>query len=375
MSSLQIFNQINSLSDLNNFLTLNGITEDYQIELKSVTLDLNSEKPSKIGDFKLVLAKEMSAFANTDSGIIAIGYDEKNQGILNNTDNLQEWLDKNIRHMLEPQLPGIALKTCPGQQDKYFVLMYVPKGASIPYRTAAPKAYELKKDNAREYFQRIGTHSEKISIPIVRSLYLSNDRATRFSARSKLIGLDWSSKDETGSISFAVEIQPDPTKLITQYYLDSHIMLLNENFEDLLEESISLGWWSINQPVIAPDVSPFVYNKIRISSEDIIDETFHQTFRGDIKVDVNVIRYARAAYIKTSYACDGVPKEVDNRIIVFGEKNKLDNDSWKEESNWIDERCIVVRYVSFGPQGNNTHLMYAMENYIRSKGLIVNDTI
>lgn len=66
-----------------------------------------------------------------------------------------------MRHMLEPQLSSIITKTYVDKTGGEFVLIYVPKGNVMPYRVVAPSKYELKKDIAREYYQRIGTHSEK----------------------------------------------------------------------------------------------------------------------------------------------------------------------------------------------------------------------
>src|SRR5690606_26457088 len=125
------------------------------LENKSVDIDLYKAQPSDIGDFKLRLAKEMSAFANTDSGIIAVGIGD-NLAVVNRTSGLVDWLDKNIRDLLEPHLAGISIKECQDSNGNVFALMYVPKGRVMPYRVGSVKSCSKEKKNLREYFQRIG---------------------------------------------------------------------------------------------------------------------------------------------------------------------------------------------------------------------------
>src|SRR5690606_22597865 len=114
--------------------------------------------------------------ANTDSGIIAVGIGD-NLAVVNRTSGLVDWLDKNIRDLLEPHLAGISIKECQDSNGNVFALMYVPKGRVMPYRVGSVKSCSKEKKNLREYFQRIGTNSVPIPMPIVRSLYLSNERS------------------------------------------------------------------------------------------------------------------------------------------------------------------------------------------------------
>lgn len=367
MDLITIYKDINTLADLVD--KTNGY-ESAHIELKAVLENLIESKPAVIGDFKLRIAKEMCAFANTDGGIIAIGIDETTKQVNNNTKDILNWFDDNIRHMLEPKLSGVIMKSCSDELGNEFLLMYVPKGRSLPYRTSTPKAYEKKKDIAREYYQRIGTHSERIETPIVRSLYLSRDRVTRIEATAKLITLDRPPDTTVRKITFGVEITPDPTKLIVDYYLESQVTLLDKSFNELHEIPIDIGWWSVNQPNIPPDDAPYIYNE-RSVVEDDGSLSSQMSVAGDDEYVPNwVIDSAYAAYIKTSFACEGVPKTTDHRIIVFGDNNKLNEDSWNGVSNWIDDKCVVVRYISFSRQNDTIAEMYAMENYIKKKGLV-----
>jgi len=360
----EIFDSISTLDDLK---TVSNNEESAYIELKSVTEDVNKAKPAAIGDFKLRIAKEMCAFANTDSGVIAVGIDENNFQVLNNTKNLLEWLDNNMRHMLEPQLSSIITKTCVDKTGGEFVLIYVPKGNVMPYRVAAPSKYELKKDIAREYYQRIGTHSEKIAMPIVRSLYLSNNRVTNISASSRLIKYG-ANDDRHKEMLFSVVISPDNARLIVDYYLESEMVLLNKNFEPVLKEPIDIGWWHKDKPNIPPSDEPYDFNIHTITSDP--EAKYLPDITGDTtSLSLAVMGRIYAAYIKTSFACDGVPKKVDNRLIILGDHTEIKENAWHETNNWIDEKCVVDRYVSFGPHDDNMTELYAMEHYIKENGL------
>jgi hypothetical protein len=177
-----------------------------------------------------------------------------------------------------------------------------------------------------------------------------------------------------------VEVTPDPAKLISEYYLESNAMLLDRGFNDLLDESESIGWWSINQPNIPPDDKPYLYNERDFTAEKPQPEPSHsliprsvllgaavQVPGGEIRIDGGVMESVYAIYIQTSFACEGVPKITDNRIVIIGDYEKLDKDSWNETTDWINDKCKVVRFKSLGSEESD--VVYALENYITTKGL------
>lgn len=362
MSPVDFYDKVNSLQELKEFLERLGGAEGSNIELKSVYSDLNGSdiKPVEVGDFKLLLAKEFSAFANTDGGVIAVGVDEDLR-IKNSTQNLYHWLDKNIRHLVEPQLSGIKLKRCSGQGDEEFVMIYVPKGKVVPYRVAAPAKYERKKDLAREYFQRIGTHSERIPSPIVRSLYLSNDRATDISVNTVLLEVD-----RQRSIKLGIEVSPDPARLITKYYLETSAMLLDKNFKPLLDEDIDLSMFLGEKYPIPPEDKASIFHEHLIAVEQPGESRF-LPLAGETSIGSDVAGRVYAIYVKTEFACDGVPKQVKDRIILIGYKDKITEDSWNEASFWVNEKCEVVRYISIS--NDNIEDKHSLEGFIERSGL------
>ena len=375
MSSLDLFNKIEDISDIQAVSSDTEDGESHYVEFKQVRLDLYVANKADVGDFKLDIAKEVSAFANTDSGVIILGYDGEAKKVINNTANLQDWVDKNLADMLEPRLSGVMTKTV-GSKDKV-VVMYSPKGRAIPYRVASVGSCSPKRRaNLREYYQRIGTNSVPIPEPIVRTMYRSSDSALDIEIFPKIIEAKdhvHESEGGRGFLRLGLFVKPDSTRLIEKYYLSSEAHLLDRNFKKLNKEPIVINEGSLKDTVIPPANKLF-----RLSSLDIrsaikshapswtaIDvENMDYGGQDTETVSHDTFQNMYAVHIRTEYACDGMPTREDERIIVFGFKRDIDDDSWYEESYWIDERCMVIRYISFGPNDDSTP-MYAMEAYIR----------
>ena len=221
MDTRVTFNNIDTLEDWTKHKGATSDGEDPHLENKAVEIDLKHAQPSDIGDFKLRIAKEMSAFANTDSGILAIGISDNLQ-VSNKTSNLIDWLDKNIRDLLEPQLAGIDFKVCKDDNDGEFVLVHIPKGRVIPYRVGSVKSCSKEKRSLREYFQRIGTNSVPIPMPIVRSLYLSNERSLDIETfvEPTRVYQDNNGDSEEPYIELGLIVKPDQIRLVNEYYLN-----------------------------------------------------------------------------------------------------------------------------------------------------------
>lgn len=274
-----------------------------------------------------------------------------------------------ILHIVEPQLSGIKLKRCGSPEDGDFVLVYVPKGSVIPYRAAAPAKYDRKKDLVREYYKRIGTHSERIPAPIVRSLYLSNDRATDISVNTVLLEVN-----RRRSIKLGVEVNPDPTRLTTEYYLEAEAILLDKEFRPLLNEPINIGQWLGSKYPIPPEDKPSIFHEYEILIETL-EESGVNSMRPYIpdarmngtEIDTLTANNIYAIYVKTEFACDGVAKRVKNRIILTGHKDKMSIESWNASSFWVNEKCEVVRYISIAE--DNVEDKHNLENFIENNNL------
>lgn len=362
-----MFDDVKTLDD---WTALGGATIDGEssyFENKEVGIDLNSTSPSTVGDFKLRIAKEMSAFANTDSGIIAVGVDSSLK-VNNQTTSLEDWLDKNIRDMLEPQLSGISLKTCTDSKGKEFILMYVPKGNVIPYRTGSVKSCEKEKKALREYFQRIGTNSVPIPMPIVRSLYLSNERSIDAAAYVKPVMVHPGDYDKQPYIEMGIVIKPDQTRLINEYYLEASVLLLDEDLKPLRRSPIDMvpfGPNSPHRPIIPPDNKRHIIATFMFQREEDSSNTFAPVipFDGVEQIPKESFSNIRGFYIETKFACDGLPLKEDRRLLIFDSsvKNSEIESRAHEMTGWSEE-CLVVSWYPVTDESGLYHKIIGFMN-------------
>jgi len=363
METRAVFKDVNNLED---WILRSGNTADGEnphIENKEIDIDLLTAKPSEIGDFKLRIAKEMSAFANTDSGIIALGIDSSLH-VINKTSGLENWLDKNIRDMIEPQLAGIDFKTCADADSKEFVLLYIPKGNVIPYRVSPVKSCEKEKKIMREYFQRIGTNSVPIPMPIVRSLYLSNERSVDITANIKPISVYLGDDEEQPYIELGIEVRPDQSRLINEYYLEANVIALDENLKPLHKTPIDLVYFGLNspqRPIIPPDNKSHIIGTCRlqrvepknnlggISSPVVIDIPFI----GVESIPANNFAKIHGFYVETKFACDGLPLKEDKRLLIFDSTIKNNEIATRahEMTGWSED-CLVVSWFPVTEEGD-----------------------
>lgn len=361
--------KFSSIKNLDDWTSNSGVTADGEspyLENKEVDIDLRAAKSSEVGDFKLRIAKEMSAFANTDSGILALGINSVLQ-ISNNTTDLEDWLDKNIRDMIEPQLAGIDFKTCADTAGKKFVLVYIPKGNVIPYRVSSVKSCEKGKKYLREYFQRIGTNSVPIPMPIVRSLYLSNERSVDVSAYVKPTSVHLGDSEEQPYFELGIEVRPDQSRLINEYYLEATVLLLDEDLKPLHKTPIDLvpfGPNSPHRPIIPPDNKSHVIDTCRLQQEEhrnnsgslFSSAALDMPFSGVERIPAESFLKVHGFYVETKFACDGLPLKEDRRLLIFDStvKNSEISSRAHEMTGWSDE-CLVVSWYSIANESGLDH--------------------
>lgn len=375
MDTRKVFGSVNNLED---WFSYSGSTTDGEspyFENKAVDLDLHTAKPSEVGDFKLRIAKEMSAFANTDSGVIALGVDANVQ-VSNRTTHLEDWLDKNIRDMIEPQLAGIDFKTCTDNSGNEFVLVYIPKGNVIPYRVSSVKRCEKEKKNLREYFQRIGTNSVPIPMPIVRSLYLSNERSVDVSAYVKPTAVHLGGANDQPYIELGIEVKPDQSRLINEYYLESTAVLLDEDLKPLNEtpiDLVSFGPNSPQRPIIPPDNKSCIIDTYRIQQEEPKNNynSLHPPIARNLSDGVEYVPEASylkicGLYVETKFACDGLPLKEDRRLLIFNSTIKSSEiDTRAHESTGWSNNCLVVSWYTITKESS---LYHKITSFMREMG-------
>ena len=119
-------------------LLLKGQPESARLEFKSSDL-FKKEKPKVIED----LTREVSAFANSEGGVIVIGMRERKEGKTRVADDLDdgvaisevppEWLQQTVEANLSPYLPGIrfsAVRLSGAREGRVAYVIGVPKGAT-----------------------------------------------------------------------------------------------------------------------------------------------------------------------------------------------------------------------------------------------------
>lgn len=370
----------NSTTTLDDWLAIRAESsdgEDWMIENKSVPIDLWSAQPSDVGDFKLLIAKEICAFANTNDGLIALGIG--NGLVENNTQSLEDWLDKNCSDLIEPELSGVRLKTCQDSEARKFVLMYIPKGRTIPYRVKATPSFSKNKKMVREYYQRIGTSSKPIPFPIVRALYASNERTINVSACVKPVSIFNGSDIKQPYIELGIEITPDETRLINEYYLEATVLLLDEHLSPLHKTPIDIVAFGLNspqRPMIPPDNRKHIIDTfiIQQKEQDSANNSYSSLLTN---IPADGIEYIPSSsypkihgfYAETKFACDGLPLKQDKRLLIINDTVKTAelNQRAQEMAGWSKD-CLVV---SWFPVTDDSGLYHKIVGFMHNMGFEV----
>ena len=373
MDTRAIFNNIETLEGWARHKGATADGEDSHLENKAVEIDLQHAQPSEVGDFKLRIAKEMSAFANTDSGILAIGISDSLK-VSNKTPNLIDWLDKNIRDLLEPQLAAIDFKVCKADNDDEFVLVYIPKGKVIPYRVGSVKSCTREKRNLREYFQRIGTNSVPIPMPIVRSLYLSNERSLDIETYVEPTQVyQDNGGDEEPYIELGLIVKPDQIRLVNEYYLESFVTILDEDLKPLRRtptDIIPFGSNSANRPAFHPGDKSYPIYTFKFQKEAPPASSSEIWAIAPILPEFGVERIPAAKYpriggfyVETKFACDGFPLREDRRLLIFN--GTVTNSEIKtrahEMRGWSSD-CLVVSWFAVTDESGLYHKIVGFMN-------------
>lgn len=317
MDAKEFFRKINTIEDVEKIISNTEDGENDWLEFKSVPDKLKGSKKES-AKARVLFAKEICAFANTDGGILIIGVKKNDSGleVLNHEDNLEDWFDANSVNMLEPKLHGFSVKSIDANgKGNDPIAVYIPKSNLSPHRVKSNynhlndegKGKDKYKEIAGEYFVRRGTKSEKLGENLVRAMYLSGGRYPSFKV-TPIVKYAFIGREVKSNIKVGLKISPDKYKFIKDYYLDSRVVLLDNNFHALLNEDLDI-FSSKNSPIY-PSANEYILRNFTIK----IDDTHNQ---GDIfgmptlslegpKVPLAVFRDIKYIVVNLKYACEGM---------------------------------------------------------------------
>lgn len=130
-----------SISDLENLIT-NEIEESLNLDYKS------ARSLNKADGKKRELAKDVSAFSNSDGGIIVFGIEEENHkptefSFVDGSIFTKEWLENIIDGNIQPRINGIKILPIRIENElkKTIYIVKIPESENAPHMSADKKYY------------------------------------------------------------------------------------------------------------------------------------------------------------------------------------------------------------------------------------------
>ena len=336
MDIKDIFNKIEKIEDIKKYMSYIEDGETSYLEFKGVHDNLlDKSKKKESAKFRLTIAKEICAFANTDGGILIIGVDKRGGGDLelhNKCDNIESWADNNLTDLLEPRLHGFSVKPIEADSENRPIVIYVPQSKMAPHRVRNnyPKILKGEKeiiDIPAEYFVRRGTKSEKLEENLVRAMYLSRGRVPDFSImpviNRKNMPKEYGGEDPQ-VITIRAKVFPDKYRFIKDYFFVATIRGLDKNKYIIFNREISgiMNGFSIAYtPPIFPAMTSYTKDDLKIKIMPKEHENTLSNVRGD---ELYVDRFGDVRYLIVSftYACEGMPAKYEEFLFIS-------NDNWR----------------------------------------------
>nr|DAX83405.1 MAG TPA: putative DNA-binding domain protein [Caudoviricetes sp.] len=348
MDIKDFFRKIKTIEDVEKIISNTEDGENDWLEFKSVCEKLKGSKKES-AKARVLFAKEICAFANTDGGILIIGVKKNDSGleVLNHEDNLEDWFDANSVNMLEPKLHGFSVKSIDANgKGNNPIAVYVPKSDLSPHRVK--NSYSHLDDKGKdkeipgEYFVRRGTKSERLEENLVRAMYLSGGRSPSFKI-TPIVKYAFIGEEVRSVIKVGLKISPDKYKFIKDYYLDSRVLLLDSNFYILLDEDIDIFF--NKKPPIYPSANEYILGDFTIEIGNPHDQRI--SILEKPKVPLGVFRNIKYIVVNLKYACEGM-QLVDEifYFVVFQTDCYTPSDGVRfiESENYhniyVDERCL-----------------------------------
>lgn len=362
MDIKDIFNKIEKIEDIKKYMSDIEDGETSYLEFKGVHDNLlDKSKKKESARFRLTIAKEICAFANTDGGILIIGVD-KRKGVdleLNNEcENIESWADNNLTDLLEPRLHGFSVKPIEADSENRPIAIYVPQSKMAPHRVRNnyPKVLKGEKeiiDIPAEYFVRRGTKSEKLEENLVRAMYLSSGRVTDFRivpvVDRKNMPKEYCEIDPQ-VITIRAKVFPDRYKFIKDYFFVATIRGLDKNKYIIFNREISgimNGFSNASTPPIFPAMTSYTKNDLKIK---IMPKEHENTLSNVCGDELYVDRFGDVRYLIVSftYACEGMPAKYEEFLFISNDNCRPTDTVHFLNQEGLDENIFVDETIRDG---------------------------
>ena len=362
MDIKDIFNKIEKIEDIKKYMSDIEDGETSYLEFKGVHDNLlDKSKKKESARFRLIIAKEICAFANTDGGILIIGVD-KREGVdlepNNKCENIESWADNNLTDLLEPRLHGFSVKPIEADSGNRPIAIYVPQSKMAPHRVRNnyPKVLKGEKeiiDIPAEYFVRRGTKSEKLEENLVRAMYLSSGRVTDFRivpvVDRKNMPKEYCEIDPQ-VITIMAKVFPDRYKFIKDYFFVATIRGLDKNKYIIFNREISgimNGFSNAYTPPIFPAMTSYTKNDLKIKIMPKKHENTLSNLCGD---ELYVDRFGDVRYLIVSftYACEGMPAKYEEFLFISNDNCRPTDTVHFLNQEGLDENIFVDKTIRDG---------------------------
>lgn len=348
MDIKDIFDKIEKIEDIKKYMSDIEDGETSYLEFKGVhynLLDKSNQKESEkeSAKFRLIVAKEICAFANTDGGILIVGVDKRKGGDLklsNECENMESWADNNLTDLLEPRLHGFSVKSIESDGENKPIAIYVPQSKMAPHRVRNqyPKPLKGKKGEKAEkevieipaeYFVRRGTKSEKLDENLVRAMYLSRGRLPDFRIvpvvdRKNIPEYLSIEREDPKVITIRAKVFPDRYKFIKDYFFVATIRGLSKDKNIIFNRDISgimNGFSNMYTPPIFPAMTSYTKNDLKIKIIPIGYET--PPFNGcEDKLYIKRFEDVRYLIVSLTYACEGIPAKYEEFLFICNDNQR-----------------------------------------------------
>lgn len=308
----KIYHDISTVDDINKYLSDTDDGESGIIEFKSVPNTLNSK--NAIANNKVLMAKEMCAFANSEGGILVVGVEVKDGKVVPacKEPNLENFLEKQkISRYLEPSLKGLNFKSLGvADGDNKPVIIMIPKSDFLPHRVMSNYSnidQNEAKGIAGEYFVREGSDSHKIPEQLVRAMYLSAGRLPRFEIKPDVELFYEKDEYKHSRIEIKSVVNPDPTKFIKDYYYDMRVTLFDDKFEEIPIKNSNEIYFNSSSPIY-PSTEEYVIDSGYRIETGIPAKFENNILYGGAIGDITYEKFLgiRLVVVNIRYACEGM---------------------------------------------------------------------